>query len=79
MENVYAAHTLDNAVSILQLNIGSATAHESNPFQRFVRDIRVAMLHGAVRLEPTAEIFGRRMMGLAPFSMFAGGLPDRAA
>ncbi|MCM2476470.1 oxidoreductase [Rhizobium sp. CG5] len=79
MESVYAAHTLDGAVGQLQLSIGSATAHENNAIQRFVRDIRVAMLHGAVRLDPTAEIFGRQLMGLPPFPMFAGGLPDRTA
>ena len=79
MENVYAAHTLDSAVGMLQLSIGSATAHENNPIQRFARDIRVAMLHGAVRLDPTAEIFGRQLMGIAPFPMFAGGLPDVSA
>ncbi|NTH15037.1 oxidoreductase [Agrobacterium rhizogenes] len=79
MENAYAAHTLDCAVGQLQLSIGSATAHENNAIQRFVRDIRVAMLHGTVRLDPTAEIFGRQLMGLAPFPMFAGGLPDRTA
>ncbi|MBP1861470.1 acyl-CoA dehydrogenase family protein [Rhizobium herbae] len=77
MENVYAAHTLDSAVGTLQLSIGSATANENNAIQRFVRDIRVAMLHGTVRLDPTAEIFGRQLMGIAPFPMFAGGLPDR--
>lgn len=79
MENVYASHTLDAAVGMLQLSIGSATAHENNPIQRYARDIRVALLHGAVRLDPTAEILGRHLMQIAPFPMFAGGLPDRAA
>jgi indole-3-acetate monooxygenase len=77
MESVYASHTLDAAVGTLQLSIGSATAHDNNPVQRFARDIRVAMLHGAVRLDPTAEIFGRHLMGITPFPMLVGGLLDR--
>jgi len=77
MESVYASYTLDAAVGMLQLSIGSATANDNNPIQRFARDIRVAMLHGAVRLDPTAEIFGRHLMQIAPFPMLVGGLLDR--
>ncbi|WP_245277166.1 acyl-CoA dehydrogenase family protein [Rhizobium sp. CF080] len=78
MEAVHATNSLDGVLGTLQLSIGSATANESNPVQRFARDVRVALLHGAVRLDPTAEIFGRQLMGIAPFPMFAGGLPDRS-
>ncbi|MGV1989205.1 oxidoreductase [Agrobacterium sp. 22-221-1] len=78
MEAVYATNSLDGVIGMLQLSIGSATASENNPVQRFARDARVALLHGAVRLDPTAEIFGRQLMGIASFPMFAGGLPDRA-
>ncbi|MGR6468342.1 acyl-CoA dehydrogenase family protein [Rhizobium sp. PAMB 3182] len=78
MEAVYATNSLDGVLGMLQLSIGSATASDNNPVQRFARDVRVALLHGAVRLDPTAEIFGRQLMGIAPFPMFAGGLPDRS-
>ncbi|MGV1988207.1 acyl-CoA dehydrogenase family protein [Agrobacterium sp. 22-221-1] len=78
MESVYATNSLDAVLSMLQISIGSATASENNPVQRFARDVRVALLHGAVRLDPTAEIFGRQVMGIEPFPMFAGGLPDRS-
>ncbi|MBR9840859.1 acyl-CoA dehydrogenase family protein [Salipiger thiooxidans] len=79
MEAVWAAHSLDDVIGELQRTIGSATASEKNPIQRFARDTRVALLHGAIRLEPMAEIYGRLMMGVAPFPMFGGGLPDPAA
>jgi alkylation response protein AidB-like acyl-CoA dehydrogenase len=79
IQSVYSSYMLDEIVGTLQLSIGSATANENNPIQRFVRDIRVALLHGAVRLDPNAEIFGRNLMGLEPFPMFAGGLPDVTA
>ena len=48
------------------------------PIQRFVRDIRVANLHGATRVDPLSEIHGRYLLGRPPFGMFAGGLPDVA-
>lgn len=76
MNSVYGASLCDQAVGMLQLCLGSSTARESNPIQRFVRDIRVANLHGAVRLDPTAEIHGRVLLGRQPFDMFAGALPN---
>ncbi|MBY2911435.1 oxidoreductase [Rhizobium leguminosarum] len=78
MEAVYATNSLDGVLSMLQISVGSTTANETNPVQRFARDVRVALLHGAVRLDPTAENFGRLLMGIDPFPMFAGGLPDRS-
>ncbi|KEA63117.1 hydroxylase [Marinobacterium lacunae] len=79
MEAVWAGHALDDVVGMLQRTIGSATAWETNPIQRFARDIRVALLHGAIRLEPMAEIYGRHLLGVEPFPMFGGGLPDPTA
>lgn len=76
MLSVYGANLCDEAVGLLQRCEGSATAGAWNPVQRFVRDIRVALLHGATRLDPTAEIHGRHLLGRPPFTMFAGGLPD---
>jgi indole-3-acetate monooxygenase len=64
---------------MIQLCLGSSTARNSNPIQRFVRDIRVANLHGATRVDPLSEIHGRNLLGRPPFGMFAGGLPNVAA
>jgi alkylation response protein AidB-like acyl-CoA dehydrogenase len=79
MNSVYGRQLCDDAVSMLQLNLGSSTVHEGNAIQRFVRDIRVANTHGAVRVDPTAELHGRHLLGRPPFAMFAGGLPDVSA
>lgn len=78
MNSVYGRQLCDDAVSMLQLCLGSSTVHESNPVQRFARDIRVANTHGAVRVDPTAELHGRHLLGRAPFNMFGGGLPNVA-
>lgn len=79
MNSVYGRQLCDEAVSMLQLCLGSSTVHENNPIQRFARDIRVANTHGAVRVDPTAELHGRHLLGRAPFDMFGGGLPNVAA
>ncbi|VVE90492.1 oxidoreductase [Pandoraea bronchicola] len=78
MHTVYGAKLCDDAVGMIQLCLGSSTARDSNPIQRFVRDIRVANLHGATRVDPLSEIHGRHLLGRPPFGMFAGGLPDVA-
>jgi alkylation response protein AidB-like acyl-CoA dehydrogenase len=74
MDLVYATKLCEDAINSLQIAIGSSTAALSNPIQRFVRDIRVLASHGAIRMDPLAEINGRQVLGLQPFSMFAGGL-----
>ncbi|WEY42101.1 acyl-CoA dehydrogenase family protein [Paraburkholderia sp. SUR17] len=78
MHTAYGAKMCDDAVGMIQLCLGSSTARDTNPIQRFVRDIRVANLHGAVRVDPLGEIYGRYLLGRPPFGMFAGGLPDVA-
>lgn len=78
MHTVHGAKMCDDAVSMIQLCLGSSTARDSNPIQRFVRDIRVANLHGATRVDPLSEIHGRQILGRSSFGMFAGGLPDVA-
>jgi alkylation response protein AidB-like acyl-CoA dehydrogenase len=79
MNSVWGRQLCDEAASMLQLCLGSSTIGDHNPIQRFVRDIRVANTHGAVRVDPTAEIHGRHLLGRPPFAMFGGGLPDVAA
>jgi alkylation response protein AidB-like acyl-CoA dehydrogenase len=74
----YVVGLCEDAISLLQKTLGSSTMALSNPIQRFVRDIRVLTSHGAVRLDPQAEVNGRRLLGLKPFPMFAGGVPERA-
>ena len=78
MDLVYATKLCEDAIGSLQVALGSSTASLSNPIQRFVRDIRVLASHGAIRLDPLAEINGRQALGFEPFPMFAGGLAQVA-
>jgi alkylation response protein AidB-like acyl-CoA dehydrogenase len=75
----YAANVCEDAINLLQKTIGSSTVSKSNPIQRYVRDIRVLTSHGAIRLDPQAEVNGRRLLGLPPFPMFGGAVPERRA
>lgn len=75
----YAANLCADAIDLLQKAVGSSTVVRKNVIQRFARDVRVLITHGAIRLDPLCEINGRRVLGLPPFAMFAGGLPDRSA
>jgi alkylation response protein AidB-like acyl-CoA dehydrogenase len=74
----YVASLCEDAINLLQKTLGSSTMSLNNPIQRFVRDVRVLSSHGAVRLDPQAEVNGRRLLGLQPFAMFAGAVPERA-
>lgn len=75
----YAANLCEDAINLLQKTIGSSTVGLSNPIQRFVRDARVLTSHGAIRLDPQAEVNGRRLLGHPPFAMFGGAVPERSA
>ena len=75
----YASSLCEEAINNLQLTLGSSTASLNNPIQRFVRDARVLNSHGALRLDPQAEITGRRLLGLEPFLMMGGAVPDVSA
>lgn len=77
MDLVYAANLCAQAIDLMQIALGSSTVALKNPIQRFVRDARVLITHGAIRPDPSAEISGRHVLGLAPYGMFAGGLPQR--
>lgn len=74
----YVASLCEDAINLLQKTLGSSTMSLNNPIQRFVRDVRVLASHGAVRLDPQAEVNGRRLLGITPFPMFAGAVPERA-
>jgi alkylation response protein AidB-like acyl-CoA dehydrogenase len=63
-ENVHVTHQVRHAVEELVVAIGSSAAAEADPVTRFVRDLRVACLHGLVRLEPQAEKYGRVLLGI---------------
>ena len=63
-ENVYMTHQVRRAVEELAIAIGSTSAIDADPLNRFLRDLRVACLHGLMRPEPQAEVFGRRILGL---------------
>jgi alkylation response protein AidB-like acyl-CoA dehydrogenase len=75
----YASNLCEDAITLLQRTLGSSTVALSNPIQRFVRDARVLNSHGALRLDPQAEINGRLLLGLQPFMMMGGAVPDVSA
>jgi alkylation response protein AidB-like acyl-CoA dehydrogenase len=75
----FAANMCEDAINLLQKTLGSSTVALSNPIQRFVRDVRVLTSHGAIRVDPQAEQNGRRVVGLEPFLMFGGAVPERRA
>jgi alkylation response protein AidB-like acyl-CoA dehydrogenase len=75
MDLIFAITLLAEAIDSLQIALGSSTAALSNPIQRFVRDVRILATHGALRLDPMAEINGREILGLEPFMKMAGFPP----
>lgn len=75
MDFVHAGNVCGAAIDMIQLALGSATVSLRNPIQRFGRDVRVALTHGSTRLDPSAEISGRHIMGMPPFGAFAGAVP----
>jgi alkylation response protein AidB-like acyl-CoA dehydrogenase len=74
MDLVFAGNMCGDALDLIQKAIGSSTISDYSPIQRLVRDARVAITHGSLRLDPVAEIHGRQVFGLEPFTPF-GGLP----
>lgn len=74
----YAGHICLDAMDLILRILGSSAVSLSNPIQRFVRDGHVIAAHGALRLEPLAEIAGRHLLGQPPFDMFAAGLQNKA-
>ena len=74
----YAGHVCLDAMDLMLRILGYSAVALSNPIQRFVRDGHVIASHGALRLEPLAEIAGRHLLGLPPFDMFAAGLQNKA-
>lgn len=74
MDLVFAGNLCGDALDLIQKAIGSSTISDYNPIQRLVRDSKVALAHGSLRLDPVAEIHGRQVLGLEPFAPF-GGLP----
>ncbi|MCC3296948.1 acyl-CoA dehydrogenase family protein [Arthrobacter caoxuetaonis] len=75
----FAGQLAKDAIDLILRITGSSGMALSSPLQRYSRDAAVILSHGAMRLESLAEISGRRLLGQPPFSMFAGGLQDKAA
>ena len=71
MDLVHLIHQCLHTVDGLLLALGSSAVALSNPLQRAVRDIHVLATHGALRIDPMAEINGRDLFGLPPFPMMA--------
>lgn len=72
---VYAGNVCGQALEMMLHTVGSSAIASSNPIQRYLRDAMVALTHGALRLDPVAEIHGRQMLGLAPFADFSPQTP----
>lgn len=72
---VYAGNICGQALELMLYTIGSSAIASSNPIQRYMRDAMVALSHGALRLDPVAEIHGRQMLGLPPFADFSPQTP----
>lgn len=51
------------AIETLHRASGASTIHESNPMQRYARDVRVATVHGQFNYETCAEDYGRALCG----------------
>lgn len=73
MDLAYAAQVCSEAIDMMQNALGSSTVSLKNPIQRFARDTRVLVSHGATRLDPTAELSGRILLGQPPLSTLLGG------
>lgn len=77
MDLAYAGELCQDAINLCVRILGSSVMTLSNPLQRFSRDAQVILSHGALRIESLAEITGRRLLGQAPFDMFAAGLQNK--
>lgn len=77
MDLAYSGHLCQDAINLVVRILGSSVMTLSNPLQRFSRDAQVILSHGALRIESLAEITGRRLLGQAPFDMFAAGLQNK--
>jgi len=75
MDFVYAGNLAGQAIEQIQFAIGSATVALSNPIQRYARDVRVALTHGSNRLDPSAELAGREIFGIATGGDGLAGVP----
>lgn len=78
MDLVHAGNVCGAAIDTLQLTLGSSTVSVRNPIQRFARDVRVALTHGSTRLDPSAEISGRHLLGQPPFTDGMAAVPGVA-
>ena len=58
------------AIEILHRGSGASTILESNPMQRYARDVRVATVHAQFNYETCAENYGRALCGKPLFGNF---------
>jgi len=72
---VHAGNVCGQALEMMLYTIGSSAVASSNPIQRYLRDAMVCLTHGALRLDPVAEIYGRQMLGQPPFADFSPQTP----
>ena len=66
------------AIEILHRGSGASTVHESNPMQRYARDVRVATVHAHFNYETCAENYGRALAGRPLFGHYSA-LEKKAA
>ena len=58
------------AIEILHRGSGASTILETNPMQRYARDVRVATVHAQFNYETCAENYGRALCGKPLFGNF---------
>lgn len=65
-DKAFTVQLCGRAVNRLYEASGGRGAHDSDPMQRFHRDIHVASHHGSLQWDLAAEDYGRQALGLEP-------------
>lgn len=60
----YVARLCNQAVKTIVDNAGASMIYESNPLQRYWRDVQASSLHYAFNLDMLGELFGKMELGI---------------
>src|SRR3546814_18360450 len=66
--HAYVVDTCFNTTMMIARAAGASSLFESNPIQRFVRDVHAGSMQAAAHWDEPAEAYGRVRMGLEPHS-----------
>lgn len=67
-DHAYVVETCFNATMIIARAAGASSLFDSNPIQRFVRDVHAGAMQVATNWDEQAEAYGRVRMGMEPDS-----------